>query len=273
MVARRSSSDSHDPSNEKAARKTPAEREAEIDAMWAKLDELAADGGGFLSDAVHAIKNPLTVTHSYLEILNTDLSEGLTDEQRSFLGIAYENVVKLRQLIEDLVDLASLETGTAQIDFARHTVTETIGAVSGDLQPAAAEKGVKLTTEHADGLPQITVDQGRLKDVLRRLLENAIRFTPKGGSVALRATSDEKSVTIVVADNGVGIPADRVSDSLKAFVQIHRKPGEHRDSYGLGLPLCRRQVEAFGGTLELESSEGQGTTVTIRIPVTGNSNQ
>jgi signal transduction histidine kinase len=74
-------------------------------------------------------------------------------------------------------------------------------------------------------------------------------------------------VAIEVVDSGVGIPADRVTDAFETFVQLHRKSGENRDSYGLGLPICRREVEAFGGTIELTSVEGEGTTATVKLPV------
>ncbi len=267
MVARRSSSDSADVSNVEALREALAEREVEIEELRSQIANQVSAGQDFLSEAAHAIRSPLTVTHSYLEILHMDLRDGLTEEQQSFLGIAYENAVKLRQLIDDLVDLAALETGTAQIELAPVFVNEIITSIQPECRSIAEHKGLRLTTEIAEGIPAITVDKDRLKDVIRRLVDNAIRFNLEGGSVSLRASHDQEQVAIEVVDSGVGIPADRITDALTAFVQIHRKPGENREGYGLGLPLCRRMVEAFGGTLELKSTEGEGTTVTIRIPI------
>jgi len=266
MVARRSQSDSADVSNLEALREALAEREAEVEELRTQIAKLMSAGKDFLSDAAHAIRSPLTVTNSYLEILNSDLRDGLTEEQQSFLGIAYENAVKLRQLVDDLVDLAALETGTAQIELAPAFVTEIASSVQSECRTIAEHKGLKLTTEVAEGLPAVMVDEERLKDVLRRLLDNAFRFTPEGGSVSLRAGRDQGRVAIDVVDSGVGIPADRIADSLQAFVQLHRKPGENREGYGLGLPLCQRMVEAFGGSIEIASSEGEGTTATIRLP-------
>jgi len=266
MVARRSASDSDDLPPEERLRETLAEHEREIEALRAKLAEQVAAGRDFLSDAAHAIRSPLTVTHSYLEILYTDLSDGLTYHQLSFLGIAYENVVKLRQLVDDLVDLAALETGTAQIDCGATRIDEIIDSVRVEFLPAAKEKSLEVTTEIADGLPSITVDAGRFENLLHRLLDNAVRFTPDGGTVRICASHDANHATVKIEDSGVGIPAARVDDAFLPFVQLHRKPGENRENYGLGLALCRRQIEAFGGTLELDSVEGEGTTVTITIP-------
>ena len=267
MVARQSRSDSADVSNVEALRAALAEREAEVEELRSRIARLASSGEDFLSDAAHAIRSPLTVVHSYLEILYSDLRDGLTEDQQSFIGIAFENSVKLRQLIDDLVDLAALETGTAQIELAPVFVNEIIDSIQADLRPIAEHKGLKTVIDASKDLPHVTVDQDRLKDVLRRLLDNAIRFTPKNGSVSLRAIHDQHWVVIEVIDSGVGIATDRISDCFQPFVQLHRKPGENREHYGLGLPLCRRMVEALGGTLELESTEGEGTIATIRLPV------
>jgi signal transduction histidine kinase len=270
MVTRRSAPESGGLSTEERLRESLAELETEVEELRRKLADQLAIGRGFLSDAAHAIRSPLTVTHSYLEILHTDLSDGLSYHQLSFLGIAHENVVKLRRLVEDLVDLAALETGTAQIELNPAAADRVIDVASAEIFPVAEEKGLEITSEVSDDLPTVMVDEDRFGDVVRRLLENAIRFTPDGGTVRIRTVRDRDHVIVAIEDTGVGIPADRIGEVFQPFVQLHRKPGENRESYGLGLALCRRQIEAFGGTLEIESSEGQGTTATIRIPVSEN---
>jgi signal transduction histidine kinase len=267
MVARRSPSDSADALNEEELRKALTESKAEIEELRARLAELVCAGEEFLVEAAHAIGSSLTVTHSYLEILHTDLGEGLTEEQRSFLGIAYENAVKLRRLFEDLVELAALETGSAQIDLVPAAVRRIVESLHTEIQPIIDRTRLQLATEVADDVPQITADEGRLQDVLRRLFDNAIRFTPEGGSIVLCVQPQGDYLMIELRDTGVGIPADHLEDVFRPFVQLHRKPGENREGYGLGLPICRRTVEAFDGTLEVTSVESEGTTATIRIPV------
>lgn len=266
MVARRSPSDSADASNIEALRESLAERDAEVEKLRSQIAKSAAAGEEFLSEAAHSIRSPLTVTLSYLEILNSDLCEGLSEEQQSFLRIAWENADKLRRLIDDLVDLAAFETGTAQIELASVFVTDVFDSLQSECQNIAEHRGLGFAIDVSEPLPNVTIDQERLEDILRRLLDNAFRFTPEGGSVSLRATHNQGLVTIEVVDDGLGIPTDRVSESFQPFVQLHREPGENREHYGLGLPLCRRMVETFGGTLDLESAEGRGTTATIRIP-------
>lgn len=269
MVTRRSDSDSRRLATEERLREALVELESETNALRAKLAEQLAGGRDFLANAAHAIRSPLTVTHSYLEILHGDLSDGLTEEQRSFVDIAFKNVVKLRRLVEDLVDLAALETGTAQVEAETTRIDAAIESAIADILPTAEAKGLNLVSEVAEGLPSATIDENRFRDVLRRLLDNAIRFTPNGGSIEIRTAHDRNHIQVTIQDTGDGIPGNRLGDALRPFVQLHRKAGENRDSYGLGLALCRRQIEAFGGTLDLKSVEGQGTTVTIRIPVPG----
>jgi signal transduction histidine kinase len=270
MVTRRPARDSSDLSTEERLRASIAELQREANELRGKLADQLAIGRNFLSEAAHAIRSPLTITHSYLEILHTDLSDGLSDEQLSFLGIAYENIVKLRRLVEDLVDLAALEAGTARIDLKTTRIHGIFESAIDGVSRKAGEKRLEMKTQVSDELPEIMVDEERFGDVLRRLLDNAIRFTPEGGSVQVRAIHDQKQVTVTIEDTGVGIPTDRIGDALQPFVQLHRKPGETRENYGLGLALCRLQIESFGGSLQLESSEGQGTTATIRIPVSMN---
>ncbi len=267
MVARQSPSDSVNVSNLEALREALAERETEVAELRSHIEELTSAGGDFLSEAAHAIRSPLTVTHSYLEILDSDLRDGLTEEQQSFIGIALENSIKLRHLIDDLVDLAAFETGTAQIELAPVSVEEIIASIRAEYQPIAEHKGLRSSFDAAKKLPAVTADRDRLNDVLRRLLDNAFQFTPKGGSICVRAIHDQRWVAIEVVDSGVGVPTDRISDAFQPFVQLHRRPGKNRESYGLGLPLCQRMVEAFGGTIELKSIEGEGTTATVKLPV------
>lgn len=243
------------------------ESAAEVDALRAKLEALRTSGTSFLSEAAHAIKNPLTVTYSYLEILNTDLSEGLTKEQKSFLSIALENAEKLRRLVEDLAEVAALESESAAIDLAISDVRMIVEAACEEVRTSVEQAELELAIEPADRLSDVRIDKERLKDALVRVLENSIRFTPAGGAIVLHAQQDHDHLVIEIRDTGVGMPADRIDDALRAFVQLHREPGETRESFGLGLPLSRRQVEAMGGTLTIGSVEGEGTTVTISLPV------
>jgi signal transduction histidine kinase len=267
MVARQTHPQSEDAPNVADLRRELAKSALEVKELRERVAAMESEGRRFLGAAAHAIRNPLTVVHSYLEILHTDLGHGLSEDQESFLAIAHANAVKLRSLVDDLVELAALATGTSQIDLAPVVVGEVVAAAISTVRPKAERKHLELRAEVAGDLSTVIADKDLLKGVVRRLLDNAVSFTANGGWVRLQARSEPDHVVIEIRDNGVGIPTDRSADVMQPFVRVHRISGDNRDGYGLGLPLCRCAAEAFGGTLDLASIEGEGTTVTLRIPV------
>ena len=266
MVTRRSRSDSVDVGGEKSLGSALAESALEIEMLQQRVSDLQDVGGHFLSAASHAIRNNLTVIQSYLEIIHTDLNDGLSDQQMSFLGVVYDNVLRLRSLVDDLVDVAALETGIVQLDLESTGVEQLIEEACGEMRPGAELGGLWLSFEIDGQLPPVAADGTRLREVLCRLLENAIRFTPPNGSIIVRAFAENHETVIEVNDTGVGIPSDGIGEIFDDFTQLHRKPGELRNGYGLGLAISRRLVEAFDGRLTVESTVGEGSTFRISLP-------
>lgn len=241
-------------------------RTGEVEALAKRLAEIEEEGGRFLSAAAHEVKTPLTIIQSYLEIILSDLTEGLSDEQLSFLRIVYDSVLRLRRLILDMVDLAALETGTLQLDLVPTEVGKLIDTVAHETKSIAERAGLGLEVDVGPDLPAVRVDAVRMREVLDRLLDNAVKFTPAGGRLRITVRGQDDAVIIEVEDDGIGIPSDRIDEVMDAFTQVHREPGERRQSSGLGLPICRRLVQSFGGTLTLTSTRGEGTAVAIRLP-------
>jgi len=273
MVARRplphpdnAPQEADSPSDLAALRQTLKERTREVEALQQRLAEIEEAGGRFLSAAAHEVKTPLTIIQSYLEIILSDLTEGLSEEQLSFLHIVYDSVLRLRHLILDMVDLSAFETGNLQLDLAPVEIEPLVDEVMEETRAIADRSGLGLAAEVASGLPAVMVDAGRMREVLRRLLDNAVKFTPAGGHLGLKARADADTVVLEVEDDGVGIPQGRIDEIFHAFAQLHREPGERRQGSGLGLAVCRRLVHAFGGTLEVESTLGEGSTFIIRLP-------
>lgn len=251
-------------------RRLVEERTAEAEALEQRLAEIEEEGGRFLSAAAHEVKTPLTIIQSYLEIILSDLTEGLSEEQLSFLRIVYDSVLRLRRLILDMVDLAALETGTLQLDLAPTEVRKLIEGVAHEIKPVVDQAGLALEVEFGPNLPALHVDVERMQEILERLLDNAVKFTPAGGQLRIAARGEDRAVVIEVVDDGIGIPKDRIDEVMEPFTQVHREPGERRQGSGLGLPICRRLVKSFGGTLSIASSRGEGTTVSIRLPPCSN---
>ena len=251
---------------EESLRTALAESAIETEQLQRRVSDLEDSGSRFLSGAAHAIRNNLTVIQSYLEIIHSDLTEGLTDQQMSFLGVIYDNVVRLRSLVDDLVDVAALETGIAQLDFGPIGVESLIDETCREKRPSAELGGLWLSFEIDGELSPVFADRARLREVLHRLLDNAIRFTPPNGTIVVRAFADEEESVIEVKDTGVGIPNEGIDEIFDDFTQLHRKPGALRNGYGLGLAISRRLVEAFDGRLTVDSTVGEGSTFRISLP-------
>ncbi len=266
MVARQSGSDLPDTTGEESLHIALKEGARKIELLEQRATDLQDAGGRFLGAAVHAVRNNMTIIQSYLEIIHSDLTDGLSDQQMSFLGIIYDSVVRLAALVDDLADVAGLETGVVQVDLGPTSVDSLIEEACGEMRPNAELAGLWLSFEIDGELSRVVGDGTRLHEVLCRLLDNAIRFTPPNGSVVVRAFADQDATVIEVKDTGVGIPEGGIDEIFDDFTQLHRKPGELRNGYGLGLAISRRLIEAFGGRLTVESTVGEGSSFRISLP-------
>lgn len=266
MVTRRSRSDLSSTTGEESLRVALAEGAREIEKLEKRVTDLQDAGGRFLDAAAHAIRNYITIIQSYLEIIHTDLTDGLSDQHLSFLGVIYDNVVRLSSLVDDLADVAGLETGIVQLDLGPVAVDSLAEEACGEMLERAKLAGLWLSFEIDGDLAPVVADRTRLHEVLTRLLDNAIRFTPPNGSIVIRAFAEQGATFIEVKDTGVGIPKNEIDEIFDDFKQLHRKPGGLRNGFGLGLAISRRLIEAFKGRLTVESTVGEGSTFRISLP-------
>jgi signal transduction histidine kinase len=238
----------------------------ELELLHKQLEELQIARTRFLSASAHELKTPLTVIQSYLEALLADLSQGMSDEQVSFLRITYDSVLRLRRLVVDLVDLAALQSGKIQLDITRVPLRPLIATVIDEMGALARNAGVELSLEQSPDLVA-RADTVRLQQVLRNLVDNAIKYTLPGGRVTVVTSHDKDSAVLHVKDTGIGIPADQLPSVFEEFVQARRPPGSRRHGSGLGLSICRRIVLALGGRITASSIEGEGTTFSVFLPL------
>ncbi len=266
MVARRSQPKRVDTGDAATLRDALAEHTLEVEELRQRIADLEDAGGRFLSAAAHAIRNHLTLIQSFLEIIHSDLSAGLSDEGMTFLGVVYDNVVRLRELTDDLIEVAALETGIAAVELESTALSDIVDEVCGEMQTVAEREGLTLSCETPTRPVRARTDPERMKDLLCRLLDNAVRFTPRGGAIHVRAVEDGNHVVIEVSDTGVGIPPEQLDVVFENFSQLHRKAGELKQGFGLSLAIVRRIADAFGGGIEVKSAVGEGSTFTVRIP-------
>lgn len=232
-----------------------------------ELDESRTRQERLVSVWAHELKTPLTVVQSYLEILTTDLDEGLSHEQLSFLTITKESVFKLRRLVLDLVDLIGFRSGHLSVETATVDVAGLLDEVMDEMQPLAKIAEVDLVHERPAVRVSIRADADRVRQILRNLIDNSFKFTPPEGRITVRTRVEREWVIIDVVDTGVGIhPAD-LERIFEEFVQLKHKSVRRRQrGSGLGLAISQRIAEAHGGAIEVESKQDEGSVFSVRLP-------
>jgi two-component system phosphate regulon sensor histidine kinase PhoR len=189
--------------------------------------------------------------------------------KRQFLGIIDEESERLANLIEGLLEVSRLESGTVKISREPVDITAIIRQVSSALQPLADKKNIQLSMDVGNELPQLPGDEGRILSAVTNLVNNAIKFTPEGGRVSVSARQQADEIVIRVSDTGMGIPKEALSKIFERFYRVHH-PGMQIPGTGLGLTIVKKIVMMHGGRIEVESELNHGTTFTIFLPSTAN---
>jgi two-component system phosphate regulon sensor histidine kinase PhoR len=218
----------------------------------------------FITNISHELRTPL----ASIKALTETLQDGAMDDPPAaehFLERMNDEVDALTQIVAELLELTRIESGQAPLKIKAAKPDKLVKKAAKRLSEQAKRAGVKLETDYPDDLPQIYADSSRLGQVLSNLLHNAIKFTPEGGHIILRAKLDGDVVEFSVEDNGIGIPADDLSRIFERFYKADHARTE--GGTGLGLAIARHLVEAHGGRIWVESAEGRGSTFYFTIPV------
>jgi signal transduction histidine kinase len=193
----------------------------------------------------------------------------LSDDQTRALGVVQRAVERLGRLIEDLIEFSTASREGLALHLQRVTVQEMAAQALERTHEKADKAGVHLVAELADGLPPLTADPIRLTWVLHQLLDNAIKFTPGGGQVTLRARWAPPNVLISVVDSGIGIAPTRLEEIFEPFHQLDGSPTRRYGGTGLGLSLVKLILSAHGTQLAVESEEGKGSTFSFSLSPEG----
>ncbi len=221
----------------------------------------------FLANMSHEFRTPLNSILSFAEILLMGLDGSLNDQQREDLEMIRESGTELLTLVNNILDLSKIEAGRLEICKERINAGEVIAAVSSQLTVRALEKGLNLTTEVPEGLPAVSADEARLKQVLRNLLENALKFTEKG-DVKIGVYCNKDEMIFCVKDTGIGISKEDQEIIFDKFRQAQGGTTKEFRGTGLGLSVAKELVELHGGKIWVESEPGKGSTFFFSIPLT-----
>ncbi len=217
---------------------------------------------GVISTVSHQLKTPLTSVRMAIYLLLEEKVGGLTPKQVDLLVAAREDADRLHTILEELLDISRIESGKVQMDFRTLSPHSMVLEAVEPFRGAAFDRGVGLSIELPDDLPDIWVDTNRINHVFANLLSNALRYTPPGGKITVTGKAEAKSVRFEVSDTGIGIP-DQYLPHI--FEQFFRVPNQKETGAGLGLAIAKEIVEAHGGDIHVESREGIGTTFSFTV--------
>jgi two-component system phosphate regulon sensor histidine kinase PhoR len=221
----------------------------------------------FVANVSHELRTPLTAIQGYLETL---LSGALEEPEnaRRFLEIVLRHSERLGRLLNDLTDLSNIELGKVTLQREQVQLDEVVASVLGIIGPRAARSGVTLTAQVPSGLATVWADRDRLSQILINLVDNAVKYTPEGGSVTVAAREVEgRAVEVAVTDTGIGIPPADLPRITERFYRVDKARSRELGGTGLGLAIVKHLVMAHGGELGIESVQEQGTTVRFTLPV------
>ncbi|WP_421990792.1 PAS-domain containing protein [Roseococcus sp.] len=218
----------------------------------------------FLATMSHELRTPLNAVIGFSEVLNAQTGPAQVEE---FAAAIQEAGRHLLALIDDILDITRAESGSLPVVQETVTLGPLLEGASRMISAAAASAKLLLATDLPPALPRLRADERRLRQVLLNLLSNATKFTPAGGEIVLRARVETTGLVIEVRDTGIGIEAKDLERVFEPFTQIDSALARRFPGSGLGLHLCRALIEAQGGTLELESSPGIGTTARLSFPL------
>jgi signal transduction histidine kinase/CheY-like chemotaxis protein len=226
----------------------------------------------FLAIVSHELRTPLNAILGWTDMLR----KGVLDEprrERAYQAV-YDSAQRQAQLIEELLDVARIVSGKLRLDRASVDLHETIRAALTVVQPTADAKGVQVVLEADSSIGVIDGDKARFQQIAWNLVSNAIKFTPKGGTVTVRLRRSSECVELIVADTGQGIPDGFLASVFEPFRQADESTTRANGGLGLGLSIVKHLVEAHSGTVSVQSAgKDQGSTFTVRLPITASTAQ
>ncbi len=232
----------------------------------AELERLNQQKNQFLGIAAHDLRNPLSAIMSYSEFLLADLDDQLDEEQVEFLDVIHSSSEFMSQLINDLLDVAKIESGKLDLKLQPTDLAELVDSNVTLNRRLARDKEIELRLALED-VPTVLVDPAKIEQVLNNLISNAIKYSPSGTVVDVRLSRQGDQVQLSVQDRGQGIPSEEMDKLFKPFSRTSVQTTGGETSTGLGLVIVKKIVDGHGGQINVESEVGEGTTFHVRLPL------
>ena len=240
--------------------------EAALRERAAALEEADRVKTDFVANMSYELRTPLTSIGGFAELLGGGYAGQLTPKADDYVSAIVESVERLSKLIDDVLDLTTGDARGVALEKERVDIAGLCRAAIETAKPRAGEKTQKLEVEISPSAGHVFGDARRLRESVEHVLQNAIAYTDRKGRISLSADGDKKQAVIRIHDNGSGIAEEDLPRVFNRFDRVAEAGVRGEAALGLGLPLTRQFVEAHGGTVDLESTKGKGTTVTLTIP-------
>ncbi|WP_148219781.1 PAS domain-containing sensor histidine kinase [Azospirillum sp. B510] len=222
----------------------------------------------FLANMSHELRTPLNAIIGFSSMMESEIVGPLGHPKYlDYAKVIGKSGQHLLAVISDILDVAKIEAGKLEMHPQPMDVRDAVESSLLLIAERAKEGGLTLVQDIAPDTPRLLGDPVRVKQILLNLLANAVKFTPAGGSVTLRVRPEGGRILIEVADSGIGMSAEGIAIALQPFGQVDSQLSRRSGGTGLGLPLVRSFVELLNGTLDIRSREGEGTTISVRLPV------
>jgi two-component system sensor histidine kinase/response regulator len=241
------------------------EEARELGRAKVELEKLDAMKSRFMLTVAHELRAPIAAIQGYLGLI---LDGYAADDEREMVESAYQRCGELLDMLHDLLLLAHMKERAAGVNRARTvSVAKTLEEVAGLMKPEAERKRLTLKVEIRDR-PQMLADEEQLKQLWTNLISNGIRYTPPGGTVIVSLEERDGQVVGAVSDTGIGIAADDLPRIFDEFYRTHQAKEMEEHGTGLGLPIVKQIVDSYGGTIDVDSTVGKGTTFAFTLPRT-----
>lgn len=241
------------------------ERTAELQEALAKLAELNQLKSNFVSNISHELRTPLTHIRGYLELLSSGDLGTVNNEQYRSMMTMLRSTDRLEKLIEDLILFSMAERGTISLHVKSFDLNQLCLDLVKAYQQRTAEHQHELTFTGDNQVAFVQADREKIQWTVQQLIENAIKFTPDGGTIKVHTSREDGFLAVSVSDNGIGIPQERIQEMFEPFHQLDGSSTRRYGGTGLGLALVKKIIEAHGAVIQVDSHPGKGSLFAFKL--------